>query len=244
MELDGRKALVTGGSRGIGRAICVALAAAGVSVTFTYRDAAAAEETRAAIESAGGKCLPVEAEMRDRNRTPDVVKAASGDDGRLDILVLNAGTTGPGTHRDISLDEWDRVIDVNLGAAFRYAQAGLERMADGGSILFVGTTAALQGVGPAHYVTAKAALLGLSRALAREVAARKITVNILTPGFVDTAFHGPSPFRDIVRHEVSLRVPLGRMATPGEVAEAALALIRNPYITGSSLAVAGGAVMT
>ncbi len=245
MDLKGKVALVTGGSRGIGRAICVALAASGASrISFTYRDAAGAEETKAMVLAQGASCLALEAEMRDRPRVVEVVRSAVGETGSLDILVHNAGTTGPGPLKDLSDDEWDRVVDVNLGSAFRYCRAAAAVMADGGAILFIGTTAALQGTGPIHYVASKSGLLGLSRCLARELSPRKIRVNTLLPGFVDTDFHGQSPVRDIVRHQVSALVPLRRMAAPEEVAAMAVSVLENPYVTGASLAVAGGAVMT
>ena len=242
--LAGTYALVTGGSGGIGRAICLMLAREGARVTFTYRDEARAKATLVAAESSGLSLEAVAAEMGDRGALDAVLDVAGDDTGRLDILVLNAGLSTPGRCADLRVEDWDRVIDVNLSAPFRWCHAAVPCLRPGGRILMVGSTAHRQGLGPVHYVASKAGLEGLARALAREVAASGITVNTLCPGFVDTAFHGEGPESELFKHQAGRLIPLGRFALPDEVASAALAVLTNPYITGSSIAVAGGAVMT
>ncbi|MGH9041918.1 MAG: SDR family NAD(P)-dependent oxidoreductase [Acidimicrobiia bacterium] len=242
-RLAGEFALVTGGSGGIGRAVCLALAREGARVTFTYRDETRAAVTRQAAEASGAAVTGVRAEMGDRSVIDAVLATAGDPDGALDVVVLNAGTTTVGACSELSLEEWDRVVDVNLSAPFRWCRAAIPRLRTGGRILMIGSTAHRQGLGPVHYVASKAGLEGMARALAREVASRSITVNTLCPGFVDTAFHGQCPEAEIFKHQASRLIPLGRFATPDEVASAALAILTNPYITGSSVIVAGGAVM-
>ncbi len=242
--LNATHALVTGGSSGVGRALCLALAREGARVTFTYRDEAKAAATLATAEPAHVSLHAVQAEMGDRLAVDAVLDAACDDSGRLDILVLNAAVSTPGRCTELSVEEWDRVIDVNLSSAFRWCRATIPRLRGGGRILMVGSTAHRQGLGPVHYVASKAGLEGLARALAREVAASAITVNTLCPGFVDTTFHGEGPESELFKQQASRLIPLGRFATPEEIASAALAVLTNPYITGSSIAVAGGAVMT
>jgi 3-oxoacyl-[acyl-carrier protein] reductase len=241
--LGGTHALVTGGSGGIGRAVCLTLAREGARVTFTYRDKTKAAATVAGGATAGVSLRAVHAEMGDRLAADAVLDVACDDGGHLDILVLNAAVSTPGRCSEIPVDEWDRVIDVNLSSPFRWCQAAIPRLRRGSRILMVGSTAHRQGLGPVHYVASKAGLEGLARALAREVAASAITVNTLCPGFVDTTFHGEGPESELFKAQASQFIPLGRFATPDEVASAALAVLTNPYITGSSIVVAGGAVM-
>lgn len=243
MELQGKRALITGGSRGIGRTICIKLAQAGVHVTFTYRDYEAARVTEREVAAAGGSCTAVYASMQDREAVSRVVRQAAGEGGTLDILVCNAGIN-PELPEEGPVDPiWDEVIDVNLSAAYRYAREAVRHMDGAGRILFIGSSAALQGTAEPHYAASKAGLLGLARAMARSLAERGITVNVLSPGFVDTEFHGPPPYGDIVKHQASRLIPLRRLARPEEVADAALSILTNAYMTGANILLTGGAVM-
>src|SRR5207244_1923294 len=135
-----------------------------------------------------------------------------GEHGTLDVLVCSAGLTGSGACIDLDDEEWDRVIDVNLCAPFRYCRATVPLMPAGGSMLFVASTAPLQGLGPVHYVASKSGVHGLIRALARELAPRGITVNAVSPGFVDTEFHGNDAARELLRAQAAQLIPARRLA--------------------------------
>ncbi|GHJ97292.1 3-oxoacyl-ACP reductase [Streptomyces sp. NE5-10] len=240
--MNGTAVLVTGGSRGIGAATAVRLAREGADVAFTYvRDETAAEEVAARIEAAGRRALPLRADAADAGEAAGAVHRAADGLGRLDVLVNNVGVGVLGPLASLTLADVDRVLAVNVRAAFLASRAAAERLPDGGRIITIGTCMTLRVPGPGGtlYVMSKAALTGLNRALARELGGRRITANLVHPGPVDTDLNpadGP-----MAEGQVALTA-LGRFGTPDEVA-AAVAYLAGPdgrYVTGAELSVDGG----
>ncbi|MFP5343050.1 MAG: 3-oxoacyl-[acyl-carrier-protein] reductase [Candidatus Limnocylindria bacterium] len=247
IELDGRSALVTGGSRGIGRAIALRLATQGADVAFTYRgNAAAAEATVAALEALGRRALAVQADAADGTSAEGVVKAVLDAFGKVDILVNNAGITRDDLIMRMSAEAWNDVIDTNLSGAFWMTKAVTRPMlkARAGRIINITSVSGQAGqTGQANYSAAKAGLIGLTKATARELASRGITVNAVAPGFVLTELTQDLP--DALQAQITERTPLGRFGTPEEIAQAVAFLASDDaaYITGQVLAVDGGLVM-
>ena len=246
-ELAGKVALVTGGARNIGRAISLALAAAGAGVLINARTSREeADRTAALVRSSGGKALVHIADVTDAGAVAAMANAAVGEFGRLDILVNNAAIRAEVPFAQITFDEWRRVIATVLDGAFLCSQACLPHMvrAGGGSIVNVGGMTGHRGaLGRAHVVTAKAGLAGLTRALAFDLASHGITVNCVVPGTIETVRGLPgAPARPEHRHALP---PLGRYGDPDEVA-AAVRFLCSPgarYITGQSLHTNGGGYM-
>ena len=247
IELSGKSAIVTGGSRGIGRAIALRLATQGADVAFSYRgNAAAAEETAAAIRALGRRALPFQGDATDPGAADALVKATIEAFGKVDILVNNAGITRDDLIMRMSLDAWRSVLETNLFGAFYAIKAVTRPMlkARGGRIINITSVSGQAGqTGQANYSAAKAGLIGLTKATARELASRGITCNAVAPGFVLTELTQdlPQPLQD----EINARTPLGRFGTPEEIANAVafLASDEAAYITGQVLAVDGGLVM-
>lgn len=242
--LAGRVALVTGASRGIGQAIARELAARGAMVALTYRARAdQAAETVSAIEADGGQAIAMELDVRDAVRVKDVVKEIADRCGPVTILVNNAGLVRDNYLRFMTEEEWDEVLQTNLTGAFRCAKAVLAGMqrAKWGRIIGISSDAAYTGdVRRANYTAAKAGLLGLTRALAREVAGQGITVNAVCPGMIETEL---TLDMDEARRDGLLRgIPAGRFGAPEDVAvlTAFLASPRTAYITGQAFSVDGG----
>ncbi|MFD8011755.1 SDR family NAD(P)-dependent oxidoreductase [Streptomyces sp. NPDC058955] len=240
--MDGAAVLVTGGSRGIGAATAVRLAREGADVAFTYvRDEAAAKEVAARIEAAGRRALPLRADAGDAGAVAGVVHRAADDLGRLDVLVNNVGIGVLGPLGELTLADVDRVLAVNVRATFLASQAAAERLPDGGRIVTIGTcmTRRVPGPGGTLYTLSKSALVGLTRALARELGGRGITANIVHPGPVDTDLNpADGPYAE----GQAAMTALGRFGTPDEVA-AAVAYLAGPegrYVTGAELSVDGG----
>jgi 3-oxoacyl-[acyl-carrier protein] reductase len=245
--LRGRVALVTGGSRGLGSAIALALAGAGAAVAVNFRSGQGAAETVVAqIAEAGGKAVAVAGDVGDPATIDGLFEAVQSRLGPVEILVNNAGIAQDGLLLRMGVDDWDRVLDVNLRGAFLCTKAALRGMIRRrwGRIVNVSSVVGLIGnAGQANYAAAKAGLIGLTRATAREVASRGITVNAIAPGFVETDM--TAALNSAQREAVLRQVPLERFATPAEIAPAVVFLASDAaaYITGQVLTVDGGLVM-
>jgi 3-oxoacyl-[acyl-carrier protein] reductase len=247
IDLTGKTALVTGGSRGIGRAIAIRLATQGADVAFSYKgNAAAAAETVAALEALGRRALSVQADVSDVASADAVVKATLEAFGKVDILVNNAGITRDDLIMRMSEEAWRSVLETNLFGAFWMIKAVTRPMlkAKGGRIINMTSVSGQAGqMGQANYSAAKAGLIGLTKATARELASRSITVNAVAPGFVLTELTQDLP--EALQAEITARTPLGRFGTTEEIANAVAFLASDEagYITGQVLAVDGGLVM-
>jgi len=242
-SLKNRTALVTGASQGIGRATALALAQAGARVAAAARSTEKLASLVAEIEAAGGEAVAVPMDVADAEQVKTGVRTAIEKLGKLDILVNNAAITRDGLALRMKLEDWDAVLRTNLTGAHLCAQQALAVMirARYGRILNVTSVVAETGnAGQANYVAAKAGLIGLTRALAVEVASRNITVNAIAPGFIVSPMTAPLP--DKMKEELVARIPLGRMGTDAEVAAAAVFLSSDEagYITGAVLEVNGG----
>jgi 3-oxoacyl-[acyl-carrier protein] reductase len=244
---NARTAFVTGGSRGIGRACAIALAEAGHRVAFCYSsDDDGAKATRAAVEKAGADTLAVRADIRD----PAAVDSAFGEIehalGPVELLVNNAGTTEDGLVARMSDEQWQRVIDTNLTGAFHTIRRAAPKMmrARWGRIVNVSSVGAHRGgPGQANYAAAKAGLVGLTRSVARELASRGITCNVVAPGPIVTAMTDAMP--DEWRAWAEGAVPLGRLGTSEECAAVVAFLCSEAagYVTGAVVPVDGGLAM-
>jgi 3-oxoacyl-[acyl-carrier protein] reductase len=247
IDLSGKTALVTGGSRGIGRAIVLRLAGQGADVAFTYKgNAAAAADVVATVEALGRRAIAIQADASDGKVADSVVKAALDAYGKVDILVNNAGVTRDDLIMRMTAEAWDQVIDTNLSGAFWMIKAVTRPMlkARAGRIINITSVSGQAGqMGQANYSSAKAGLIGLTKAAARELASRSITVNAVAPGFVLTELTQDLP--DPLKDEIVARTPLGRFGTTEEIANAVAFLCSDEagYITGQVLAVDGGLVM-
>jgi 3-oxoacyl-[acyl-carrier protein] reductase len=247
LDLTGKTALVTGGSRGIGRAIVLRLATQGADVAFSYKgNAAAAADTVAAVEALGRKALSIQADARSQEGADGLVKSVLEAFGKIDILVNNAGITRDNLIMRMGTDEWTEVLETNLFGAFWAIKAVSRPMlkARGGRIINITSVSGQAGqTGQANYSSAKAGLIGLTKATARELASRGITVNAVAPGFVLTELTQDLP--DALKDEINARTPLGRFGTTEEIANAVAFLASDEagYITGQVLAVDGGLVM-
>ena len=242
--MTGRVALVTGASRGIGRATAISLAATGVRVAVGYAtDAEAAGQTVAAIGASGGIAVPVAISVEERDSVDAAFTVIESELGAVEVLVNNAGITGDGLIVRMTDDQWDRVLDVNLTGAFHTIRRAVPKMmrARFGRIINVSSVVAhLGGPGQANYAAAKAGLLGLSRSVARELAPRSITCNVVAPGPITTDM--TAAMGEAWIDGVAQFVPLGRPGTPEECGAvvAFLASDLAAYITGALIPVDGG----
>ena len=246
-DLNGKVCLVTGGSRGIGRACAEALAARGAHVVIGYAgNEAAAREAAAACAALGGKAELCQFDVSQTAAAEAAVAEVAKRLGRLDVLVLSAGISLDGLLLRLKDDDFDRTLAVNLKGAVACARGALKPMmrAKGGRIIFVSSVVGEMGnVGQTAYAASKAALLGVAKSLAREYASRNITVNAVTPGFIETDMTRDLP--EEAKTAMLSAVPLGRSGTAAEVAAAVVFLASDEasYVTGHALRVNGGMYM-
>ena len=243
-DLTGKRALVTGASGGIGREIAKALAGAGARVALSGTRVAALEETRGEIGSGDHPILPCN--LGDQDAVDRLVPSAEGALGGLDILVNNAGMTRDNLFLRMKNEEWDEVLAVNLTAAFHLTRAVLRGMMKQRFGRIIGITSVVGVVGnpgQGNYAASKAGLIGMSKALAHEVASRNITVNTIAPGYVGSAM--TDALTDKQKEAMLEKIPAGRLGAATEVAAAAVFLASDEasYITGHTLNVNGGMVM-
>lgn len=247
MMLEKMVALVTGGSRGIGRAICLKLASMGARVGINYvANPAAAEETLKQIEAAGGKGFTVRFDVADADAVQEQIKDIIATHGQIDILVNNAGITRDGLMARMKEDDWDSVLDTNLKGAFLCSKAVMRTMMKKrwGRIINVSSVVGFVGnSGQVNYGAAKAGLTGLTKSMARELAGRNITVNCVAPGYIVTDM--TDGLTEDVQEALKAQIPMGTLGTPADVA-GSVAFLASPdsnYITGQTLHVNGGMYM-
>nr|WP_277998260.1 3-oxoacyl-[acyl-carrier-protein] reductase [Zhaonella formicivorans] len=245
--LQDQVAIVTGGSRGIGKAICLALAQAGVKVVLNYNGSSrAAEEVMKSIAGFGGAALSVQGNVAKPETAERLVKAALEHFGRLDILVNNAGITRDNLLVRMKEEDWDAVFDVNLKGMFHCTKAALKPMMKqrSGRIINIASIIGLTGnAGQANYAAAKAAILGFTKSVAKEVGQRQILVNAIAPGFIVTDMTEDLP--DALKTEMLQKIPLGRFGHPEDIAQVVvfLASPAASFITGQTIIVDGGMVI-
>ncbi len=248
IDLEGKTALVTGGSRGIGRACCIALARAGARVVVNYRvETPSASLVVEEIEREGGEAVALAADVSRRDEAEMLVDEAASRWGGLDILVSNAGIWKGSPIDEMSDGEWAEMLDVNLTGAFLVTRAAVPRMKEAGSgrIVFVSSTAGQRGEAyHAHYAATKGALIALTKSLAVELAPHGILVNCVAPGWTVTDATSAA-LLGVERDEILRAIPLGRAARPEEIAGAVLFLASDlaTFVTGEVLNVNGGAVL-
>jgi len=244
---EGRVAIVTGGGRGIGRAIAVRIAREGANVAISYRsNDSAAEETAKAVREAGTKCEVFKGNVASPGDVEALFKGVSDAFGRVDILVNNAGITRDNLMMRMKEDEFDDVLQTNLKGTYLCTRAALRPMvrARWGRIVSMSSVVGLVGnAGQANYAASKAGIIGFTKSVAREVAQRGITVNAVAPGYVETELTGTLP--EDVKDRIKAQVPMGRFGEAEEVAEVVAFLAGEDagYVTGQTIAVDGGMTM-
>ena len=247
MNLTGKSALVTGASRGIGRAVALDLAARGASVLVNYNSSeAAAQDVVKAIEAAGGAAIACKADVSKTDEAANLIKAAIDAFGKLDILVNNAGTTRDMLLMQMKEEDWDHVIGADLKSVFNCTKAATKPMmrARFGRIVNITSVVGLAGqAGQSNYAAAKAGMIGFTKSMAKELGSRNITVNCIAPGYIPTDL--TNAISDELKQGMIKATPLGRMGTPEEIAYAVSFLVSDlaNFITGVVLSVDGGIVM-
>lgn len=241
--LEGKVAVVTGGSRGIGRAIALNLSAQGAKVAICARHLEAAQQVVAEIEANGAEGIALVADIARESEADGLIQAGVKRFGRLDILVNNAGITRDGLLIRMKEEDWDTVLDVNLKGAFFTTRAALRPMlrAQSGRIVNISSVAGTMGIpGQANYSAAKAGLIGFTKAVAKEVASRSITVNAVAPGFIETEM--TAVLSEERKQTYLSQIPMGRFGVSEEVAALVSFLVSDSagYITGQVITIDGG----
>lgn len=243
-EQGNRTVVITGGSRGIGRAVCLAFASPDTSIWFNYSTASGpADETVRLVEAAGGNARSVKVDVSREAEVVDFFKMITEETGRIDVLVNNAGITRDGLFMRMKEKNWDDVLDINLKGAFLCCKAATRTMLKQqyGRIINITSLVGVTGnAGQVNYVASKAGLIGLTKSVARELASRNITANAVAPGFIETDM--TSALTDEAREGIINQIPLGRAGTAEDVAGVVrfLASESAAYITGQTLHVSGG----
>ncbi|MFF3072533.1 SDR family NAD(P)-dependent oxidoreductase [Kitasatospora sp. NPDC057936] len=246
IDLTGKRILVTGGSRGIGRGIVLALARAGARTVACYRtESPAVESLRGELAATGGEHHLVQADVSVPEDVERLVSTAKERFGALDVVVNNAGVISHVPFPELPLEEWRRVLDTNLTAPFLVIQKSLPLLSPGSSVITVGSRAAVIGIPlRAHYTASKAGLIGLTRSLMKELGPKGIRVNLVAPGVIETEEFETAPPEEVARVKSRYQglTGLGRLGTPDEIAGAVLFLSSDlsAYVTGETIHVDGG----
>lgn len=247
MKLEGKVALITGASRGIGRAIALKLAAEGAKVAINFAgNITKAEEVKNAVESSGGEAMLVQGDVSDFEKVNEIVKKVVDTWGRLDILVNNAGITRDNLMLKMSESDFDSVIATNLKGVFNCTKAVTRLMMKqhSGRIVNMSSVVGLMGnAGQANYAAAKAGIIGFTKSVAKEFAPRGITVNAVAPGFIETDMTDALP--DKIKTDLTEKIPIGRIGKPEDIANAVMFFVADDaaYITGQVICVDGGMAM-
>lgn len=247
LTLEGKTCLITGGSRGIGKAIALKLAEYGADIAITYsRSADAANEVKSEIEAMGRKAKALQADAVDLARTEEVVNEIVNDWGKLDVVVNNAGITKDNLILRMSEEQWDDVITTNLKSIFNYSKAAAKPMMRnrGGSIINISSVVGISGnAGQSNYAASKAGIIGFTKSYAKELASRNIRANVIAPGYILTDMTGQ--LDEKLLEGIKAETPLGRAGEADEVANAVLFLASDlsSYITGETIRVDGGMAM-
>ncbi|HZK34926.1 MAG TPA: 3-oxoacyl-[acyl-carrier-protein] reductase [Bacillota bacterium] len=247
MSLKGKKAIITGASRGIGKACAIHLAKQGTHIAINYtRNADLAEKTANELRDLGVQAIAVKADVSKSEDVDNMFKTILDKLGGIDILVNNAGITKDNLLIRMKEEDWDRVLDINLKGAYLTSKAAAKYMMKKrhGRIINISSVIGMVGnAGQANYAASKAGIIGFSKSIAKELAPRGILVNIIAPGFIDTDM--TSQLNEKIREGILSQIPLGRYGKPGDVARlvAFLASDENQYITGQVINIDGGMVM-
>ncbi len=242
-DLNDKVAIVTGGSRGIGRAISLALAEAGADILLNYsRSDKEADKVKKEIEKMGRKCVTVRANVGNFQQAQNIGKAAMNHFGKVDILVNNAGINRDRTLKRMTFEQWNEVIQTNLSSVFNCTKAVIDPMSEnGGVIVSISSIIGEMGnLGQCNYASTKAGIIGFTKTMARELAKSNIRVNAIAPGFVETDMLGTVP--EDIRDQIRKEIVLGRFGTPEEIALAVVYLCSTAgsWITGVTLRINGG----
>ena len=247
-QFEGRSAIVTGGTRGIGKAIVLELARRGCNVAFNFsKSAEEAVKLKAEIEALGVRAYAAQCDVANTEASAEFVKGVIAEFGTVDYLINNAGITRDQLIMRMKEDDWDAVIDTNLKGAWNFSKAVLRPMMkneNGGSILNISSISGVVGMlGQSNYSASKAGMIGLTKSLAKEVASRNITVNALAPGMVETEM--TSEMNADFREKINANIPLGRFGTVSEVADIACFMLSDSarYVTGQVIQADGGLAM-